>query len=34
MLNFSNASLAEAEKSPLVKGLSFSLPPKKLSQII
>ena len=30
--NFSNVSLTEAEKLLLVKGLSFSLPPKKLSQ--
>ena len=29
--SFSNVSLTEAEKSLLVKGLSFSLPPKKLS---
>ena len=28
ILNFSNVSLTEAEKSPLVKGLSFSLSPK------
>ena len=31
IFNFSNVSLTEAEKSFLVKGLSFSLPPKKLS---
>ena len=31
IFNFSNVSLTEAEKSLLVKGLSFSLPPKKLS---
>ena len=31
IFNFSNVSLTEAEKSRLVKGLSFSLPPKKLS---
>ena len=30
ILNFSNVSLTEAEKSPLVKDLSFSLSPKKL----
>ena len=29
--NFSDVSLMEAEKSLLVRGLSFSLPPKKLS---
>ena len=31
VFNFSNVSLTEAEKSLLVKGLSFSVPPKKLS---
>ena len=31
IFNFSNVSITEAEKSLLVKGLSFSLPPKKLS---
>ena len=31
MFNFSNMSLIEAEKSVLVKGLSFLLPPKQLS---
>ena len=31
IFNFSNVSLTEAEKSLLVKGLSFSLTPKKLS---
>ena len=31
IFNFSNVSLTEAEKSLLVKNLSFSLPPKKLS---
>ena len=31
IFNFSNVSFMEAEKSLLVKGLSFSLPPKKLS---
>ena len=31
IFNFSNVSLMEAEKSLLVKGLSLSLPPKKLS---
>ena len=31
IFNFSNVSLTEAEKSLLVKGLSFSLPPKQLS---
>ena len=31
IFNFSNVSLTEAEKSLLVKGLSFPLPPKKLS---
>ena len=30
IFNFSNVSFTEAEKSLLVKGLSFSLPPKKL----
>ena len=31
IFNFSKVSLTEAEKSLLVKGLSFSLPPKQLS---
>ena len=31
IFNFSNVSLTEAEKSFLVKGLSFLLPAKKLS---
>ena len=31
VFNFSNVTLTEAEKSLLVKGLSFSLPPEKLS---
>ena len=31
IFNFSNVSLTEAEASLLVKGLSFSLPPKKFS---
>ena len=31
IFNFSNVFLTEAEKSLLVKGLSFSLPPKKLN---
>ena len=31
VFNFSSVSLTEAEKSLLVKGLSFSLPPKKHS---
>ena len=31
MFNFSDVSVTEAEKSLLVRGLSFSLPPKKLS---
>ena len=31
IFNFSKMSLTEAEKSLLVKGLSFSLPPKQLS---
>ena len=35
IFNFSNVSLTEAEKELLVKGLSFSLPPKSLAlQII
>ena len=31
IFNFSHVSLTEVEKSLLVKGLSFPLPPKKLS---
>ena len=31
IFNFSKVSLTESEKSVLVKGLSFSLPPKQLS---
>ena len=31
ILNFSKVSVAEAEKSLLVEGLSFSLPSKQLS---
>ena len=31
IFNFSNGSLSEVEKSLLVKGLRFSLPPEKLS---
>ena len=31
IFNFSKVSLTEAEKSLLVKGLSFSLPPKQFS---
>ena len=33
IFNFSNVFLTEAKKSLLVKGLSFSLPPKKLSYL-
>ena len=31
VFNFSNISLSEAEKSLLVKGLKFSIPPKELA---
>ena len=30
ILNYTNISLSDAEKSLLVKGLKFSIPPKKI----